>query len=161
MPQQGTSDAIEAITLDFDPLPFCLDPLDSLRPDGPNARLEGNTMRDRELATIKWTDVELAELAEGRLPMSGEYAAEWSVGDVEAGLAQADLVIDESIYHQSLGHQPLETRSCMAYWENGKVFVYGSTQSTARTVGAVARWADVEPENVVLVADRIRSNANG
>ena len=151
--ERTASDAIERVRLDLEPLPFCLDPLDSLRPDGPNARLEGNTMRGRELATIKWTETEVAELAEGRLPMSGEYAAEWSVGDVEAGLAAADLVIDESIYHQSLGHQPLETRSCMAYWQNGKVYVYGSTQSTARTVGAVARWAGVEPENVVLVSE--------
>jgi CO/xanthine dehydrogenase Mo-binding subunit len=151
--EQTAADAIEAIEIDYEPLPFCLDPLDSLRPGGPDARLEGNTMRDRELVTVKWTEAEMAELAEGRLPMGGEFTAEWSVGDVEAGLAAADLVIDESIYHQSLGHQPLETRSCMAYWENGKVFVYGSTQSTARTVGAVARWADVEPENVVLVAE--------
>ena len=151
--EQTASDAIERIHLDLEPLPFCLDPLDSLRPGGPDARLEGNTMRGRELATIKWTETEVAELAEGRLPMSGEYAAEWSVGDVEAGLAAADLVIDESIYHQSLGHQPLETRSCMAYWQNGKVYVHGSTQSTTRTVGSVARWAGVEPENVVLVAE--------
>ena len=151
--EQTAAEAIEAIEIDYEPLPFCLDPLDSLRPGGPDARLEGNTMRDRELVTVKWTEAEMAELAEGRLPMGGEFTAEWSVGDVEAGLAAADLVIDESIYHQSLGHQPLETRSCMAYWENGKVFVYGSTQSTARTVGAVARWANVEPENVVLVAE--------
>ena len=151
--EQTASDAIEAIDLDLEPLPFCLDPLDSLRPDGPNARLEGNTMLGRELGTIKWTEAELAELAEGRLPMSGEFAAEWSVGDVEAGLAAADLVLDETVYHQSLGHQPLESRSCMAYWQNGKVFVHGSTQSTARTVGAVARLADVEPEDVVLVAE--------
>ena len=151
--EQTAADAIEAIEIDYEPLPFCLDPLDSLRPGGPDARLEGNTMRDRELVTVKWTEADMAELAEGRLPMGGEFTAEWSVGDVEAGLAAADLVIDESIYHQSLGHQPLETRSCMAYWENGKVFVYGSTQSTARTVGAVARWADVEPQNVVLVAE--------
>ena len=115
--EQTASDAIEAITLDLEPLPFCLDPLDSLRPDGPNARLEGNTMRGRELATVKWTKAGLAELAEGRLPMSGGFTAEWSVGDVDAGLAAADLVLDESIYHQSLGHQPLETRSCMAYWQ--------------------------------------------
>ena len=151
--EQTAAEAIEAITLDLEPLPFCLDPLDSLRPDGPNARLEGNTMRDRELATIKWTAAELAELAQGRLPTSGGYTDEWSVGDVAAGLAAADLVLDESIYHQSLGHQPLETRSCMAYWQNGKVYVHGSTQSTARTVGAVARWAGVEPENVVLVCE--------
>ena len=151
--EQTASDAIEAIEIEYEPLPFCLDPLDSLRPNGPDARLDGNTMRGRELATIKWTDSQVNELAEGRLPMDAEFAAEWSVGDVEAGLAAADLVVDESMYHQSLGHQPLETRSCMAYWENGKVYVYGSTQSTARTVGAVARWAEVEPENVVLVSE--------
>jgi CO/xanthine dehydrogenase Mo-binding subunit len=151
--EQTAAEAIEAIQLDFEALPFVLDPLDSLRPGGPNARLEGNTMVGRELDTIKWTQAEIAELSAGRLPMTGEFAAEWAVGDVEAGLAAADLVVDESIYHQSLGHQPLETRSCMAYWENGKVYVYGSTQSTARTVGAVARWAGVEPENVVLVAE--------
>ena len=151
--EQTASNAIEAIRIEFEPLPFCVDPLDSLRPGGPNARLEGNTMVDRQLATLKWTETEMAELATGQLPMGGAYAAEWSIGDVEAGLAASDLVIDESIYHQSLGHQPLETRSCMAYWENGKVYVYGSTQSTARTVGAVARWAEVEPENVVLVAE--------
>ncbi|MDA1093264.1 MAG: xanthine dehydrogenase family protein molybdopterin-binding subunit [Acidobacteria bacterium] len=151
--EQIASDAIEAINVQYEALPFCMDPLDSLRPGGPNARLEGNTMLGRELSTIKWTDTEVAELDAGRLPMSGQFADEWAVGDVDAGLAAADLVIDESLYHQSLGHQPLETRSCMAYWENGKVFVYGSTQSTARTVGVVARWADVEPENVVLVAE--------
>ena len=151
--ESTASAAIEAIGIEFEALPFALDPLDSLRPGGPNARLDGNTMRDRELATIKWTAAEMAELDQGRLPMTGAYTDEWSVGDVEAGLAAADLVIDESVYHQSLGHQPLESRSCMAYWENGKVYVYGSTQSTARTVGIVARWAGVEPENVVLVAE--------
>jgi len=151
--EQAASDAIEAVHIEYEPLPFVLDPLDSLRPGGPNARLDGNTMVGRELATIKWTDTQAAELDAGRLPLNAEAAAEWSVGDVDAGLAAADLVIDESIYHQSLGHQPLETRSCMAYWDNGKVYVYGSTQSTARTLGIVARLAEVEPENVVLVSE--------
>ena len=151
--EQTASAAIEAVRLDLEALPFALDPLDSLRPDGPDARLEGNTMKSRELDTVKWTAAEFAELAEGRLPMTGDYTDEWSVGDVEAGLAASDLVVDESIYHQSLGHQPLESRSCMAYWENGKVYVYGSTQSTSRTVGSVARWAGVEPEDVVLVSE--------
>ena len=34
--------AIEAIEIDFEPLPFVVDLLVSLRPDGPNARPEGN-----------------------------------------------------------------------------------------------------------------------
>ena len=34
--------AIEAIDVDFEPLPFVLDPLDSLRPGGPTAYNGGN-----------------------------------------------------------------------------------------------------------------------
>ena len=48
------ADAIEAIQIDLEPLPFAIDPLDSLRPGGPNARLDGNTLAGRELTTIKW-----------------------------------------------------------------------------------------------------------
>ena len=124
--EETAAEAVERIHVDLEPLPFCLDPLDSLRPDGPNARLDGNTMIEGELATIKWTAADFAELADGRLPM-GESTDEWSVGDVDAGLAEADRVLDETIFHQSLSHQPLETRSCMAYWQNGKVYVHGST----------------------------------
>ncbi len=36
------ADAIELVKIDFEPLPFALDPLDSLRPGSPNARVEGN-----------------------------------------------------------------------------------------------------------------------
>src|SRR5881628_3765178 len=36
------AEAIERITLDLEPLPFVVDPIESLRPNGPNGRLEGN-----------------------------------------------------------------------------------------------------------------------
>ena len=36
------ADAIERIELDLEPLPFVVDPVDSLRPGSPNARLTGN-----------------------------------------------------------------------------------------------------------------------
>ena len=36
------AEAIEKIKIDFEPLPFVVDPLESLRPGGPNARTEGN-----------------------------------------------------------------------------------------------------------------------
>ncbi len=35
--EQQAEDAIEAVKVDLKPLPFCIDPLDSLRPGGPNA----------------------------------------------------------------------------------------------------------------------------
>src|SRR5438552_9838417 len=36
------AEAIERIDLDLKPLPFVVDPIESLRPSGANARLEGN-----------------------------------------------------------------------------------------------------------------------
>src|SRR5882672_3942901 len=36
------ADAIEAIRIDWEPLPFVIDPLDTLRPGGPNPRTDGN-----------------------------------------------------------------------------------------------------------------------
>src|SRR6202040_1672506 len=36
------AEAIEKIRIDFQPLPFVIDPLETLRPGGPNPRLEGN-----------------------------------------------------------------------------------------------------------------------
>ena len=48
--------AIEAhSTSTFEPLDFVVDPLDSLRPGGPNGRTEGNVFVGGEVKTIKWT----------------------------------------------------------------------------------------------------------
>ena len=145
------AEAIELIDIELEPLPFVLDPLDSLRPGGPNARLDGNTMRNRELDTIKWTEADVAGLAPGEIPMAAAAGDEWEYGDLAAGFAQADVVVEEHSYHQSLSHQPLESRSTLAYWDGGKVYVYPSVQSTARSVGPMARYAGVEPSDVVLI----------
>jgi len=81
----------------FERLPFCVDPLRSLRPKGPDARLEGNVMgsRDEGVKRLKWTDEDFNAQREGELPM-GEPALELSFGDVEAGLASAKVVLDET-----------------------------------------------------------------
>ena len=72
-----------------------------------------------------------------------EAGAEWEYGDLAAGFAEADVVIEEHSYHQSLSHQPLESRTTLAYWQGGKLFVFPSVQSTARSVGPMARWAGI------------------
>jgi len=42
------------------------------------------------------------------------------------------LVLDETFVTPDTSHQTLETRSAMAYWQDGRVFLYGGTQSTAQ-----------------------------
>ena len=39
------ADAIEKIKVDYEPLPFVVDPMVTLRPGGPNPRAEGNVWR--------------------------------------------------------------------------------------------------------------------
>jgi xanthine dehydrogenase molybdenum-binding subunit len=146
------AEAIELIDVDFEPLPFVVDALDSLRPNGPNARTQGNVFVGRELKTIKWTEQDFAEAREGRLPM-GEAPDTWSFGDLEGGFKQADLVLDETFLTQSTGHQPLESRTAMAYWQNGKLYLHCSTQSTVQTVANVARWVGIKPEEVVIISE--------
>ena len=219
------AEAIEAIEIEFEPLPFVVDPIESLRPGGANARTQGNVWmrpprrrpprrtrpansaaaptpprrgrrrrprrsrarrrrrgapaaaapaqaagaaprtgsaearsgrraadavdaappphrRPRSSRCWKWTDEDFKNAGEGQMPL-GKATDEWTFGNVEEGLKKADLVLDETFMTQSTGHQPLETRTAMAYWQNGKLYLHGSTQSTVQTVAAVARWTGV------------------
>src|SRR5215813_14004775 len=56
----AAAEAIEKITLDLEPLPFVIDPLESVRPNGPNARREGNAFVGGALKTVKWTAQDFA-----------------------------------------------------------------------------------------------------
>jgi len=146
--------AIEQIHLDLERLPFVIDPIDSLRPDGPDARTPGNVFTvGGGMTRIKWTSQDLQEIAAGRIPWNARAGEETAVGDVDAGFKQADLVLDETFFQQSTPHQPLESRSAMAYWQNGKLYLHGSTQSQAQTIPFLARWVGIDPAQVVLVSE--------
>jgi xanthine dehydrogenase molybdenum-binding subunit len=150
--EELAQDAIDRIKVEYEELPYVIDPLASLFPAGPNARTDGNVVVPGQgLTQIKWTAGDFAAAGEA-LPM-GAPGAEWSYGDVDAGFAQARYVLDESFVTAALSHHCLEPRSCMAYWQGDKVFVYGSTQSQSAVMPNLARLAGVEPDNLVYVAE--------
>jgi xanthine dehydrogenase molybdenum-binding subunit len=154
------AEAIEKIQIDFEALPFVTDPLDTLRPGGPNPRTDGNVWTrpagqnpgPPEVTELKWTKADFAELDHGRLPM-GKAPDEWSYGDLDPSFKNAALVLDETFVTPDTSHQTLETRSAMAYWQNGKVYIYTGTQSTAQTLPAIARWLNISPDNVVFISE--------
>ena len=146
-------DAIERIVVELEPLPFSVDPLDSLFPGGPNARSDGNVVAGRQtVETVKWTAADFASVEEGQLP-EGEPSDEWSFGDVEGNMAEAAFVLDETFVTQNLSHNSLESRTCMAYWQNGKCYVHGSTQSQTSALPSIARMAGVEVDDLVYIAE--------
>jgi len=162
------AEAVERIAMNLEPLPFVTDPLESLRPNGANAHPAGNVWgpapgaggRDAEgaaqaemqIRTLKWNERDFAAVSEGQLPM-GEATEEWAYGDLEAGFRQAKLVVDETFVVQATSHQTMETRSAMAYWQNGKLYLHGSTQSAMRTLDLVASWVGVDPSDVVFISE--------
>jgi CO/xanthine dehydrogenase Mo-binding subunit len=187
------ADAIEKIVIEFEPLPFAVDPIESLRPGSPNARRHGNVWARPaappaaaaapapapaagaaappagrgapaaaappaapprpEIQEWKWTAEDFAEAKDGHMPM-GKATDEWTWGNIEDGFKQAALILEESFVSQSTSHQPLETRSAMAYWQNGKLYLHGSTQSTVQTVASIARWSGIkDPKDVVLISE--------
>jgi CO/xanthine dehydrogenase Mo-binding subunit len=157
------ADAIEQIDIDWEPLPFTVDPVRSLLPGGANARLDGNIwgrpkpptpgqpVTPPAIEELKWTAAEAAEYAQGRLPM-GKTPDEWTYGDVEGGFKSAALVLDESFVTPNTSHQTLEPRTAMAYWQNGKLYIHCSTQSTVQTVGSMARWLQMDQKDIVLIS---------
>src|SRR3989442_1361627 len=160
------AEAIERIDVDLEPLPFVVDPVESLRPTGANGRLEGNVWFPAapaapgaggppprpKLQTLKWTEQAFPNAREGR-PPKGMAPDEWSFGDLDAGFKDAAIVVDETFVVQSTGHQPMESRSAMAYWQNGTLYLHGSTQSVVRTVDPLAQWVGVEPSKIVLISE--------
>jgi len=153
------ADAIERIQIDFEPLPFVIDPLETLRPGGPNPRTDGNVWvtpqsppGPPEVKELKWTEADFSEYKDGRLPM-GKTPNEWSYGDLDAGFKNAALVLDETFVTPDTSHETLETRSAMAYWQNGKVYVHSGTQSTWQTLPVLARWLNMDPSKVVFISE--------
>jgi xanthine dehydrogenase molybdenum-binding subunit len=163
------AEAIEAIDIEFEPLPFAVDPLDTLRPGGPNPRVGGNVWirppmpqpKPGEkpsspplphIGELKWTEADFAEGKHGRLPM-GKAQDEWVVGDLDAGFKNAALVLDETFVTPDTSHETLEPRTTLAYWQNGKVFVHMGTQSTVQTLASLARWLNMDPNQIVLISE--------
>jgi xanthine dehydrogenase molybdenum-binding subunit len=152
------AEAVERIRIDFEWLPFVVDPLDTLRPGGPNPRTDGNVWatppggQAPAVTELKWTDADFAEFKYGRLPM-GKTPDEWSYGDLDTAFKNAALVLDETFVTPDTSHQTLEPRSAMAYWQNGKLYLYTGTQSTYQTLPAIARWLNIDRDKIVFISE--------
>src|SRR5262245_60174418 len=85
--EELAQEAIDRIKVEYEPLPYVIDPLASLFPAGPDARSDGNVVTAQGVKQVKWTAADFASGGDAVLPM-GAPGAEWSFGDVEAGFKQ-------------------------------------------------------------------------
>jgi xanthine dehydrogenase molybdenum-binding subunit len=148
------ANALEKIRLELEPLPFTIDPLESVYPGGPNARTQGNIADGRgNFDTIKWSARDFASAGEGELPMSGTPTSEWSFGNLDESFAESEIIFDETFVTAANSHHSMEPRSAMAYWQNGKCYMHGSSQSQSFVVPGLAQLLGIEPSNLVYIAE--------
>ncbi|MGE4658387.1 MAG: xanthine dehydrogenase family protein molybdopterin-binding subunit, partial [Gammaproteobacteria bacterium] len=147
-------DAIDRIHLEYEELPITVDPLESLYQGGPDARSDGNAYSalSNTLTHIKWTAQDFSAAGENQLPM-GTPLEKWSFGNIEAGFSEAALVLDETFVVAGVSHHSMEPRTAMAYWQNGKLYLHGSTQSQTAIMPGLAAMLQLEVNDIVYIAE--------
>jgi len=152
--EQIAQDAIELITYDIEELPFTVDPLESLYPGGASARLDGNVYSylSDNLTNHHWTARDFVQAGENNLPQ-GDPLDQWIYGDIDQGFADSAIVLDETFVTAGQSHHSMEPRTAMAYWQSGKCFLYGSTQSQTAVMEDLPKYLDTELENIVYISE--------
>lgn len=107
------ADALSLIRTEYEVLPFVVDPQEALRPGAPPVRAGGN--------------------------LQGGKPIVYSRGDVEKGLAEADVIIEESFSTQVQGHACWESHGSVANWQGDRLTVWDSTQGISAVREGLAK----------------------
>src|SRR5262249_54480484 len=118
----------------------------------PNAPANSGPFGPLVVGEVKWTEEQFQDYASGKMPL-GKPTGEWQFGDLDAGFSNAAIVLDETFMPPNTSHQGLETRTAMADWQGGKLFMHVGTQSGAQPVPAIARWMNMKVEDIVLISE--------
>ncbi len=99
-PQQAW-DAVRAIQVEYEKLPFVTNMEDALKPGAPAIHAAGNRLSKPSLTNR---------------------------GDVEKGFAQADVVLEETYRSSCEIHTPMEVHGSVASWDGDRLTVWDTTQ---------------------------------
>lgn len=122
--------ATRLIDVDYDKLPFILDPEAALEPGAVAIQPGGNLSPN----------------------FKGEHEPEtYRQGDVDRGLTEADQVFEDHYTSAHLNNAQLEARVSIAQWEGDKLTVYAATQGIANCRVEIAHDLKLPLENVRVI----------
>ena len=149
--EKTAESAIAQISVTFERLPFVLDPLDSLQPGGADAYNGGNTFVFRQgFAEEKWTADQVASFRAGNEP-TAEPQQTVEYGDLDAAFGESSYVYEGTFTNAGYPHHSMEPRSALAYWEDGKLYLHGGSQSLTAFADGIAGIIGVPKEDLVFV----------
>ncbi|MDH3672436.1 MAG: aerobic carbon-monoxide dehydrogenase large subunit [Gammaproteobacteria bacterium] len=140
----AAADGVEAVEVEYDPLPVVVDPFKALQPDAPVLRTDKEGKKDNHIF-------------------------HWEAGDNEGtnrAIDEADVVVKQDIYLPRIHVASIETCGCIADFDRvmGKLTVYMTTQAphAVRTVFAlVAGHVGLSEEKIRIISPDIGGGFGG
>ncbi len=123
-------EAMRLIEVDYEALPFVLDPEEALQPGAPEIQPGGNLSTNGK----------------------GEREPEiYRRGTVSEGLRAADRVFEDRYTSAHVNNAQLEPRASVAEWQGDKLTVYASTQGISNCHTNIAKDLGLAPEKVRVI----------
>ena len=123
-------EAMRQISVDYEVLPFVLDPEDALKPGAVEIQPGGNLSPDAK----------------------GRHEPEiFRHGDIDRGLTTADRVFEDHYTSVHINNAQLEMRVSIAQWDGDKLTVYASTQGISNCRTDIAKDLQMPLEKVRVV----------
>ncbi|MDQ3810388.1 MAG: xanthine dehydrogenase family protein molybdopterin-binding subunit, partial [Chloroflexota bacterium] len=144
-------DAVQAVMVEYEPLPVAVDLLEAMSSDAPIVR----ERRERNDAELGMHGAAPSATSQVEPPQAPNIASTTRLerGDVEAGLREADVVIERE-FRTSWVHQSyIEPQTCSAMVDaTGNLTVYACTQALFHTRAEVARTLGLSDHQVTVEA---------
>jgi putative selenate reductase molybdopterin-binding subunit len=130
-------DALQLIVVEYEPLPFVLDPEEALKPGAPQIWPEGNLSPNARNEHV---------------PIGAKR------GSVEQGFTSADRVFEDRYSTSFVHNAQMEPRVCVAAWDADKLTVYTPTGGVANCRTDMARDLGIPQEKVRVVCRYMGGN---
>ncbi len=120
-------EALDLIKVDYQVLPFILDPEEAMKPDAPKVHPKGNIIGGKPFLLQR--------------------------GDIEKGFKEADLVYENSYRTPMVQHVTAEPRVCVAHWQNGRLTVWDSSAYAFRSQASLAKILKIPMSKVRVIIE--------
>jgi xanthine dehydrogenase YagR molybdenum-binding subunit len=127
-------EATRLIEVEYQQLPFVIDPAEAMKPEAPKLYPEGNILYGKP--------------------------STYQRGDVQKGFADADIVIEDTFSTQVEIHNPTEPHCSVVDWDGDQLTIWDSTQAIFSVRNSVARNLGL-PESKVRVIKKYMGGGFG
>ena len=138
--------AVNAIVVEYDPLPVVNDIEAALSADAPLVHTDWAAYGAAEPLVRDRNDASLAAITKG---------------DVDAGMASADVVVHSRYVADASHAAPIEPRGVVAQWEGNKVTIWSSTQVPFDARGGVCETLEMPASRVRIIVPHLGGGFGG